>query len=49
MSKNKKSKILHPEKEYFFSTFPDLMIVSEQMMRHEDDITVANTNFIQSK
>ena len=37
-SKNKKSKILHPEKEYFFSVFLGLMIVSERMIRHEDDI-----------
>ena len=27
-SKNKKSKILHPEKEYFFSAFPSMVIVS---------------------
>ena len=33
-----KSKILHPEKEYFFSVFPGLMIVSKRMIRHEDDI-----------
>jgi hypothetical protein len=37
-SKNKKSKILHPEKEYFFSVFPGLMIVSERLIRHEDDM-----------
>jgi len=33
-----KSKILHPEKEYFFSVFPGLMIVSERMIRRENDI-----------
>ena len=37
-SKNKKSKILHPEKEYFFSVFLGLMIVSWRMIRHEDDM-----------
>ncbi|MCK4627912.1 MAG: hypothetical protein KAT56_02850 [Sedimentisphaerales bacterium] len=41
MSKNKKSKILHPEKEYFFSAFPDIVIVSERMIRYEDNIKLA--------
>ena len=40
-SKNKKSKILHPEKEYFFSVFAGLMIVSERMIRRENDIKLA--------
>jgi len=31
-NKNKKSKILHPEKEYFFLVFPNLVIVSERMI-----------------
>jgi len=40
-SKNKKSKILHPEKEYFFLGFFSLVIVSERMIRHEDDMKLS--------
>ena len=40
-SKNKKSKILHPEKEYFFSAFPSMVIVSERMTGHENDRKLA--------